>query len=84
MIEPEHPSLSVRRQCALVGLSPSSYYYHGQPVEPPDMDVMSRIGRLFTDHPYYGVERMVICLRREGGGDRCDEWSWFRCTRNHV
>ena len=27
MVEPEHPTLSLRRQCDLVGLPRSTYYY---------------------------------------------------------
>lgn len=66
MIEPEHPDLSIRCQCGLVGLSPSSYYYQEQPADPSDLEVMSRIDRIFTEAPFYGVERMVVSLRNEG------------------
>ena len=66
MIEPEHPDLSVRRQCNLVGLASSSYYYHEHPADPSDADVMSRIDRIFTATPFYGVERILVCLRQQG------------------
>lgn len=33
MIEPTHKEISVRRQCALLGLNRSSYYYHPKPID---------------------------------------------------
>lgn len=27
MVEPEHPELSIRRQCELLGISRGTYYY---------------------------------------------------------
>ena len=30
-IQPHHPRVSVRRQCALLGLAPASLYYHATP-----------------------------------------------------
>ena len=37
LIDPTHPQLSIHRQCALVGLSRSSYYYQPAPVSAEDL-----------------------------------------------
>jgi putative transposase len=66
MIEPAHPDLTIREQCRLVGLSPSSYYYQAHPPDPTDAEVMGLIDRIFTEYPCYGVERVGIELERKG------------------
>ena len=55
MIGPQDLQLSVSRQCELVGLSRSSFYY--QPVAPDafTLEVMHAIDRIYTDRPFYGA-----------------------------
>ena len=40
MIEPEHPELSVVRQCALVSISRSSFYYAPTGENPLNLSLM--------------------------------------------
>ena len=65
-IEPPPPQLSVHRQCQLLGLPRSSFYY--QPVAPDrlTLELMNAIDRIYTEHPIYGVRRIGATLRRAG------------------
>jgi putative transposase len=66
LIEPGHPALSVRRQCELLGLSPSSLYYEpaGETLE--DLRLMRRIDEQYTACPFYGSRRMTAWLVEQG------------------
>lgn len=66
MIEPEHPELAVHRQCELLGLSRSSYYYRAKPVDRQNETLMRFIDGQYTKTPFYGVARMTAWLRRQG------------------
>ena len=37
LVDPEHPDLSIRRQCELIGLSRASYYYAAVPKDPVNL-----------------------------------------------
>ena len=57
--------ISVTRQCELLGLSRSVYYY--QPVvEEANIRLMSLIDIEFTAHPFYGKRRVCLRLRQQG------------------
>jgi len=67
MVEPDHPALSVRRQCELLSLSRSGLY-EAQARKPSEEDVemMNRIDQVYTQYPYYGTRRIREAMRREG------------------
>jgi hypothetical protein len=56
MIAPE-AGLSVIRQCALLGIARSSFYYRPRPESPEELELLKRLDRIFTDHPVYGSRR---------------------------
>jgi putative transposase len=66
LIEPEHPQISIARQCDLVGLSRSTYYYHTQGESAENLTLMHLLDKQYTDTPYYGVRRMTAWLRSQG------------------
>ena len=66
MIEPEHPQLSIRRQCELVGLNRSTFYYTPVPESELNLRLMRLIDAQYTKTPFYGRRRMTVYLRREG------------------
>jgi putative transposase len=68
MIEPDHPALSVRRQCELLGLSRSSLYYEPGGEAAEDLRLMRRIDEQYTARPFYGSRRMTIWLNEQGEG----------------
>jgi putative transposase len=65
-IEPEHPTISVRRQCELLGLSRSSLYYRPQREDVANEHLMRLLDEQYTRTPFYGVAKMTEWLRREG------------------
>ena len=66
MIEPAHPQISLARQCDLVGLPRSTYYYHTQGESAENLTLMRLLDQQYTDTPYYGVRRMTAWLRSQG------------------
>lgn len=65
-IQMNHPDLSLADQCALLGLSRSSYYYEASEENPLNIELMHLMDEYFTEHPSYGVLRMTYWLRRQG------------------
>jgi putative transposase len=66
LIEVEHPELSVRRQCELLGLTRSSYYYEPASETKENLAVMRLIDEEYTRHPFYGSRRMAVWLSQQG------------------
>jgi len=66
MIGRDHPDLSLSRQCQVLAISRSSFYYapKGESVE--NLALMRRIDELFLKYPFYGSRQMVRQLHREG------------------
>jgi putative transposase len=54
------------RQCQLLGLSRSSYYYQPTPQTPENLALMALIDREFLAHPFLGSPRLTQWLRAEG------------------
>jgi len=65
MIE-DNSQISIKRQCALLGLNRSSYYSDSFGLKPYEQQVLNRMDEIFTEHPYYGTRRMMHVLRAEG------------------
>jgi putative transposase len=65
-IEPAHPQISGARQCDLLGLSRSTYYYPSQGERPENLHVMRLLDEQYTDTPYYGIRRMTAWLQSQG------------------
>ncbi len=61
-MDPQHPQLSVRRQCDLLGLAPSSYYYTPRPETQENLDLMRRIDELYMQRPFFGSRRVAVEL----------------------
>jgi putative transposase len=58
-IEPEHPRLSVRRQCELVGLNRASWYYEPRGESAENLALMRRIDEQYLKTPFYGSRKMA-------------------------
>jgi len=65
-IEPDHPELSVSRQCELLGLSRASYYRRPKEEPPKNLELMRRIDEIYTAYPFYGSRKIRDHLRRMG------------------
>ena len=66
MIDIEEPVLSVRRQCKLLGLKRSSFYYQATPEPALNLHLMRLIDKQFLRTPFYGWPKMTAHLRRLG------------------
>ncbi len=66
MIETEHPGLSVLRQCELVSISRSSFYYQLAGETAENLSLMRLIDAQFLETPWYGSRQMARHLRRDG------------------
>ena len=66
MIDAQHAELSILRQCELVSIGRSAYYY--QPTGETDLNL--RLMRMIDEQhmltPFYGARQMARHLRREG------------------
>ena len=66
MIARDHPGLSLSRQCRVLAISRSSFYYAPKGESAANLELMRRIDELFMKYPFYGSRQMVRQLRREG------------------
>lgn len=67
LIDPAHGSISLTRQCELVGLARSCYYYEPAGVDAMELELMRLLDRQYTRRPYYGVARMTHWLNATCG-----------------
>jgi putative transposase len=73
MILPEH-KLPIVRQCELIALAPSTFYYEPEPISEKDLDLMLRIDKLHLKMPFAGARMLRDKLRDDG----------FHIGRKHV
>jgi putative transposase len=66
MIDPHHSRLSIVRQCALAGISRSSFYYQEKAESLLNLKLMRQIGEQWLRTPFFGSRRMAKYLRCEG------------------
>lgn len=64
-MEPDHAWLSLRRQCELIGLNRSSYYYQPTPESPLNLSLMRLIDEQYLRTPFYGYLKMTEYLRQQ-------------------
>ena len=66
MVKSTHPRLSIARQCLLLGISRSTFYYEAIGESPFNLDLMRIIDGQFLETPFFGSRQMVRWLRRRG------------------
>ena len=66
MIDPAHPHLPIARQCGLVSISRSAFYYAPTGETPLNLTLMRLIDEQFLETPFYGARQMARHLRRQG------------------
>ena len=60
--------LSIQRQCELVGISRSGFYYQPAPESPENLALMRRLDQFQLEYPVYGGRRLTALLQRQGQG----------------
>jgi putative transposase len=66
MVETDHPGLSIVRQCELLTISRSSFYYTAKGESETNLALMRLIDAQFLETPWYGARQMARHLRRQG------------------
>ena len=66
MVDSEYPKLSIGRQCDLLQISRSSYYYDPKGESELNLKLMRLIDAQFMETPFYGSRQMARHLRRQG------------------
>jgi putative transposase len=66
MVDPAEPRLSVARQCRLLDIQRSSFYYKAKPVKAEDLELMRLIDAQYLRTPIWGSRSMRNHLRRLG------------------
>jgi putative transposase len=66
MIDPAHQDLSVSRQCQILKINRSTFYYKKKPIKPEDLKLMELIDKQYLKTPTWGSRSMRNYLRRLG------------------
>ena len=66
MIAPAHPNLSIVRQCKILELSRSAFYYTPVGIDEETLVIMAAIDQAFTKYPFFGSRQLRAYLRRDG------------------
>jgi putative transposase len=65
LIEPAHEQICIQRQCELVGLVRSMWYYQPKPESPEDLHLMKLLDEKYMERPYFGGLRMTEWLKKK-------------------
>lgn len=67
LVESDNPKITISRQCQLLGLARSSYYFKPKEGESEDnLRIMSLLDEQYQSTPFYGVRRMTQVLKMKG------------------
>ena len=66
LVDPQHDEIPIIRQCELLGLCRSSYYYQPAVEKPLNLELMRIIDGQYIKTPFYGVPRMTHVIRAMG------------------
>jgi putative transposase len=66
MVEPDHQRLSITKQCELLQISRSSWYYETLGESPLNLTLMRLIDEEFLEDPSCGARQLARILRRKG------------------
>ena len=66
LIEPNHPQLSLRQQCTLLGLSRARLYRQPAAETALNLALMRLIDQVYTRAPFFGYRKMTVQLNRLG------------------
>lgn len=66
MVEKDNPKLSIGKQCKLLSISRSSFYYQSKGETALNLALMCQIDEQFLETPFFGVRQMTWHLRNKG------------------
>ena len=65
-MERDHPEISLRRQCELLGVNRAGLYYRAAGESEENLRLMRLLDEQYTKTPFYGSRKMVEWLRTRG------------------
>ena len=66
MIEPKNQQISIVKQCELLGISRSGYYYSPRPESPENLAIMRLMDEQYLKTPFYGARRLQAYINDQG------------------
>jgi putative transposase len=66
VVDREHPSLSIARQCTILDISRSGLYYQPKGISEKDLNLMKLIDRQYLATPFYGTRKIAAWLKSQG------------------
>jgi len=71
LLEPEHPNLSLRRQCELLEVNRSSIYYKekSEILTPQRLAFLRVVDEIYTRYPFFGTRQMADYLNKQSYED---------------
>jgi len=67
LVDKAHNKLSIVKQCDLLSIHRSSFYYEARPLDELNLELTKVIDKEYTLHPFRGVPSMTIFLREDKG-----------------
>ena len=67
LVEKNHPKLSIRKQCELLGVARSTLAYQPTPESPEDIRIKRLLDEIYMVDPCLGSRRLVTVLKRDHG-----------------
>jgi putative transposase len=65
VVDRYHPSLSIKCQCRLLGISRSGLYYQSKGISEKDLNLMKLIDRQYLATPFYGARKIAAWLKSQ-------------------
>lgn len=66
MVDSSNSEISIAKQCQLLSVNRSTYYYKPKPIDrSEEYEIKWLIDQIYTDHPEFGYRRMTVILRRD-------------------
>lgn len=66
LVEAANKQLSIRKQCEILHVSRSNYYYTGSPERQENLEIMDIMDKHLINHPTEGVMSMVYYIKDRG------------------
>ena len=66
MVNPKYPQLGIERQCELLGISRSTYYYEPKEIDGEELTLLRCLDEQYLKTPFYGSRKMTVYLNSLG------------------
>lgn len=66
MVEPKSPVLSIVKQCGLLEIHRSGFYYKAKAESEENLKLMRLMDEQYANTPFYGCRKMTVWLQKQG------------------